>query len=364
MGRARRSRPRRRGGGLRVRAQDRRAGHEPPLRGPAAGAGGHPRRRPGGRGRHGQRRHDRRRPQAVAGRGPGRARGAGRGVHARRRLRGAQPAPGGGRSTAVRQPPQLGRGLVAPEGSRDHGESRAGLLGLPAGRGRRRLGAGQPPPDPGAPGRAGPSGEPGDPGPVVARGGHGLLRALAGAPPRPRLRDRRRRRQGGRPRAAGAAGLHLEGAPLGHRLQVPSGGAHDAAQGHHGVDRADGTGDAVRGAGAGVRRRLHRRRGHAPQRGPGQGQGRPPRRHRDRPEGRRRHPGGRRARPVVATRGRRALGLPDHVPVPARLHAGARRRARPTRGASSRPARSSATSGSSTSARGAPWTSRGWASGP
>ena len=137
-GRARRSGPRRRGGGLRVRAQDRRAGHEPPLRGPAAGAGGHPRRRPGRRGRHGQRRHDRRRPQAVAGRGPGRARGAGRGVHARRRVRGAQPAPGGGRSTAVRQPPQLGRGLVAPEGSRDHGESRAGLLGLPAGRGRRR----------------------------------------------------------------------------------------------------------------------------------------------------------------------------------------------------------------------------------
>ena len=41
------------------------------------------------------------------------------------------------------------------------------------------------------------------------------------------------------------------------------------------------------------------------------GQGRPPGRHGDRAQGGRRHPGGRRPGPVVAARGRRALGLPD-----------------------------------------------------
>ena len=60
-------------------------------------AGRHPRRRAGRRGRHRQRRHDRRRAQAAAGGRARRARGAGRGVHAGRRLRGAQRAAGRGR---------------------------------------------------------------------------------------------------------------------------------------------------------------------------------------------------------------------------------------------------------------------------
>ena len=48
---------------------------------------------------------------------------------------------------------------------------------------------------------------------------------------------------------------------------------------HRRVDRPDRQGDAVRGAGSGLRRRVDRVVGHAPQRGPGPGQGRAPGRH-------------------------------------------------------------------------------------
>ena len=65
---------------------------------------------------------------------------------------------------------------------------------------------------------------------------------------------------------------------------------------------------------AGVRRRLHRRRGHPPQRGPGGGQGRPPRRHRDRAQGRRRHPRGRRPGAGRAPEGPAGVGVPDRLP--------------------------------------------------
>ena len=80
------------------------------------------------------------------------------------------------------------------------------------------------------------------------RGDPPVLRGLAGAPPRPRLRDRRRGGEGGRPGPARRAGLDGQGAPLGHRLQVPARGAHHPAQGHHGVHRADREGHAVRRA--------------------------------------------------------------------------------------------------------------------
>ena len=53
----------------------------------------------------------------------------------------------------------------------------------------------------------------------------GLLRPVGGAPPRPRLRDRRRRRQGGRPGPPARARLDVAGPALGHRLQVPARGA-------------------------------------------------------------------------------------------------------------------------------------------
>ena len=152
-------------------------------------------------------------------------------------------------------------------------------------------------------------GQPRDPAARRRRAGARLLPPLAGAPPRPPLRDRRRRGEGRLAGPARAARLHVEGAAVGHRLQVPARGAHHGAHRHHGVDRAHRAGHAVRPAGAGVRRRLDRRRGHAAQRGPGGGQGRAPRRHRHRAQGGRRHPRGRRAgavgpRPRAPSRGR------------------------------------------------------------
>ena len=56
------------------------------------------------------------------------------------------------------------------------------------------------------------------------RPGRGLrvLPSLAGAPPRPGLRDRRRGGQGRRPGPAARARGHVQGTPVGHRLQVPA----------------------------------------------------------------------------------------------------------------------------------------------
>ena len=130
-----------------------------------------------------------------------------------------------------------------------------------------------------------------------------------------RLRDRRRRREGRRPRAARGDGLHEHGAALGDRVQVPARGEdHDPAR-HHGEHRPHRSRHAVRGARAGVRRRLHRRAGDAAQPGRGRAQGRAARRHRDRAQGRRRHPRGRRARcSPSASAKRTAVEVPDEVP--------------------------------------------------
>ena len=127
---------------------------------------------------------------------------------------------------------------------------------------------------------------------------------------------------------------------------------------HPGVDRPHRAGHAVRRARAGVRRRLHGRRGHAAQRGPGPPEGRAARRHGDRAQGRRRHPRGGRPGARPAPRRHRAVGVPHRLPVPARARRWCGRRARPTRAASSPRARSSATSASSTSRREGRWTSR------
>ena len=56
-------------------------------------------------------------------------------------------------------------------------------------------------------------------------------------PPLARLRDRRRGREGRRPRAARRARLHEHGAALGDRVQVPARGEDDAAPRHHGEHR-------------------------------------------------------------------------------------------------------------------------------
>ena len=98
------------------------------------------------------------------------------------------------------------------------------------------------------------------------RRGVRLLRADARESPLARLRDRRRGREGRRPRAAHRAGVHEQGAAVGDRLQVPARGEDHAAPQHHGEHRAHGAGHAVRAARAGVRRRVHGRPGDAPQR--------------------------------------------------------------------------------------------------
>ena len=70
-----------------------------------------------------------------------RARGARRGVHAGRQLRAAERAGRGGRRAAVRQPAQRRRRQPAPEGPADHRAARPVVLALPARRGRRRAAA-------------------------------------------------------------------------------------------------------------------------------------------------------------------------------------------------------------------------------
>ena len=123
-----------------------------------------------------------------------------------------------------------------------------------------------------------------------------VLRAHRGQPALVRLRDRRRGREGRRPRAARRARVHEPGATVGDRVQVPARGEDDAAARDHGEHRPHRSGHAVRAARAGVRRRFDRRARHAAQPGRGRAQGRARRRHRDRAQGRRRDPRGRRAR--------------------------------------------------------------------
>ena len=177
----------------------------------------------------------------------------------------------------------------------DHGQLRAVVVVVPARRDRGRPGLHDPRRDARLPGHPGVPDQPDHRGHRRPRRGAGLLPRPPAPPPRPRLRDRRRGHQGRRPGPAPAAGLHVQGAAVGDRLQVPARGAHDPARRHQGVDRADGPGHALRRPRARVRRRGDGRPGHPPQRGPGGRQGRAPRRHGHRPPGRRRHPRG--ARP-------------------------------------------------------------------
>ena len=123
-----------------------------------------------------------------------------------------------------------------------------------------------------------------------------------------RLRDRRRGREGRRPRAARRAGLHEQGAAVGDRVQVPARGEDHPAARHHGEHRPHRAGHAVRAARAGVRRRLDGRARDAAQPGRGRAQGRARRRHRHRAQGRRRDPRGRRPRAREAQEAARGSG--------------------------------------------------------
>ena len=282
---------------LPLRAEGRRAGARPGLREGPAGPGGHPRRRPGRRGRHRQRAHDRGDPRTArrATTCPDVLGGARGGVLRRRGVRRAQRGAGRRRQGAVRQPAQRRGRLAAAEGPAGHrvaatSASSATASGCwrafgcrPAVRRLRRAGgvgsAGQPAPQ----ARAGPG------------RGVGLHRALRRAPALGRARDRRRRGQARRAAGAGPARLHLAGAALGDRVQVPAGGGHHQAARHPGQRRPDRTGHAVRRDGAGAGLRLDGRHGHAAQRQRGEAQGRADRRHRRAAQGRRRDPRDRRA---------------------------------------------------------------------
>ena len=158
---------------VRVRAQDRRTRHLPPLPRRPLRPGRHPGRRDDRRGRHRQRRHHRRHPPRArpggrpAARGP---RGAWRGLHADRGLRRPEPAPGrgGGASSSstrgTRRPGRCARRTrrSPPPGRCRSGRTRSGrwLAGgrRPVGRrrppGRGRSPTASPPPSSGWAGRA------------------------------------------------------------------------------------------------------------------------------------------------------------------------------------------------------------------
>ena len=159
--------------------------------------------------------------------------------------------------------------------------------------------------------------------------------------------------------SARAARVHVPRPALGDRLQVPAGGAHHGAPRHPGVRRAHRPHDAVRRARARVRRR-HPRCGMATLHNQDQvaRQGRAAGRHGHRSQGRRRDPRGRRPGAHVASGRQRAVAVPDRSVRARCTPSWSGPRARPTLAASSRHARSSAISGSSTSHPAGRWTSR------
>ena len=134
------------------------------------------------------------------------------------------------------------------------------------------------------------------------------------AAPLARLRDRRRGGEGRRPGPARRDGIDEPRAALGDRVQVPAGGEDDPAERHHGQHRPHGSGDAVRDARAGLRRRVHGGSRHAAQRGRGARARTCGRRHGDRAQGGRRDPRGRRPRAGDAAARAANVEVPDDCP--------------------------------------------------
>jgi DNA ligase (NAD+) len=150
------------------------------------------------------------------------------------------------RQGALRQPAQRGRRVAAPEGPPGHREPPAAdARARPRGAARLRGG----PPERGVCRAAhlGAAGVRSLAGRRHPRRGAGLHRPLRRAPALGRARDRRGRRQGRRGRRAAAARRHVEGAAVGDRLQVPTGGGQHPAARHPGQRRAHRAGHALRG---------------------------------------------------------------------------------------------------------------------
>ena len=129
----------------------------------------------------------------------------------------------------------------------------------------------------------------------VDRGGREGLRRVGAAPGRPRLRDRRDRRQGRLVRPAAASRRPPRPAALGARLQVGADDGGDEAPQDRDPCRPHGRAQPLGDHGAGKRRRRHGLARDPAQRGGHQPQADPRRRPGDRPARRRRHPSDRRA---------------------------------------------------------------------
>ena len=129
-----------------------------------------------------------------------------------------------------------------------------------------------------------------------------------------------------RPRAARAAGGHVEVPALGDGVQVPGASRRRLLHRDRRQHRPHWRGHAVCGARARVRRRLDGLDGHAAQSRRHRPQGHPRRRHRDRREGRRCHPARRRAGAPRSGRPTAAVGDADRVPGVRQPAAQARRR--------------------------------------
>ena len=176
--------PGRRVAGAAVRAQGRRAGHQPAVRGRSPGPRPHARRRSHRRGRHPQR-QDHRRGAAPADRhrrvpGARAARGPRRGVPAPRGVRAAERVDDRRRQAGVRQPAQRRGRLAAPEGPAGHRHPRP-RDGLPRHRRAPRLRAEGAVPRLRGPRRLGPADLRPGPGAGDAQGGRGLHRERRGA---------------------------------------------------------------------------------------------------------------------------------------------------------------------------------------
>ena len=257
----------------------------------------HARQRRGRRGRHPQPAHDRRDPAADRRRAAA-GRGARRGLHVAAGLHGAQRAAGGGRADHLHEPAQQRRGDDPPARPDLAAERPLSMwcyaigvtegLSLHLATGSRWSGCART--ASASTGTSRSSAREDD--------GRRAVPALAAAPRRAGLRDRRRRGQGRRLRAAAPARRRGARPALGDRLEVPADDRGHAAERDQLERRQVRRPAPVRGARAGARRRRHGQGRDAAQRGGPRAQGRPPRRRRDRPARRRRDPAGHLARPA------------------------------------------------------------------